>query len=204
MCVNIAGKLDNMQGQLADLDRLVTENKALVAELAAMRHRLAELEQLADTDTLTPLANRRAFLRRLDHAIRHADRHGTSAALIFIDLDGLKTINDAHGHLAGDAALCHVAAQLKSGLRATDMVARIGGDEFALILDHASDADARMRMDHLVAELARTPFAENSIEIAVSLSWGLTIISSADSVDEAIARADAAMYAAKAAQRSDR
>src|SRR3712207_5959593 len=101
-----------------------------------MRERLHELEQLADTDTLTPLPNRRRFLRELDRVVSQANRHGTPAAVLYIDLNGLKGVNDRYGHVAGDAALIHVARLLQGLIRTTDIVARIGGDEFGLILDH--------------------------------------------------------------------
>jgi diguanylate cyclase (GGDEF)-like protein len=202
--VNNAGTARAAEQDRAQLDELMMQNAALLAEIAVMTARIAELEELADSDTLTPLANRRAFLRRLDQAIRQVARHATPVALVFIDLDGLKLINDAHGHLAGDAALCHVADRLKSGLRATDLVARIGGDEFGLVLDHARQEDVTTRLSRLVRSLQEMPLVFQTVEIPVALSWGLTMISDDDNVDGAIARADAAMYAAKAAQRSDR
>jgi GGDEF domain-containing protein len=130
-----APDMDEMQG-LAD------ENALLKEAVAQMKARIDELELLADTDTLTPLPNRRAFLRRLDGVIRQAARHNTPAAVLFIDLDGLKRINDDYGHHAGDKVLQHVAGLLGESLRATDMVARIGGDEFGLILDHLGQDDA--------------------------------------------------------------
>jgi GGDEF domain-containing protein len=85
------------------------ENAALLAEVDLLRRKIVELEQLADTDTLTPLANRRAFLRAVDRAIRLADRHQTQTALAFLDVDGLKAINDAYGHITGDAVLLHIS-----------------------------------------------------------------------------------------------
>jgi hypothetical protein len=107
---------------------LIEENERLHAALSEMRGRIAELEQLADTDTLTPLPNRRAFMRRLEAVVQYAARHNTPAAVLYIDLDGLKRINDDHGHHVGDAVLLHLARLLTESLRATDMVARIGGD----------------------------------------------------------------------------
>jgi diguanylate cyclase (GGDEF)-like protein len=177
---------------------------AMLAEIAALRARVTELEALADTDTLTPLANRRAFLRRVDYAIRQTVRHGIPAAVVFIDLDGLKPLNDAHGHAAGDAMLCHIARRLAEGVRATDMVARISGDEFAVLLDHASEADAIRRMTAIARGLESEPLLHADAALPVRLSWGVAAIHRDDSVDGVIARADAAMYAAKAAQRSDR
>jgi diguanylate cyclase (GGDEF)-like protein len=180
------------------------ENAALKAEIVVLNARISELETLADTDTLTPLANRRAFLRRLDHAIMDVGRHGTHIALVFIDLNSMKAVNDAHGHLAGDAVLKHVATHLQKNLRATDMVARIGGDEFGLILDHAEEDSVIIRMQRLASTLAAEPVRHGGNSFPVGLAWGVTMITGTDSVEGALARADAAMYAAKDAQRSDK
>lgn len=183
---------------------LAEENAALLSEIDLLRRKIIELEQLADTDTLTPLANRRAFLRAVDRAIRLAGRHETQTALAFMDLDGLKAINDAHGHITGDAVLLHISERLRGAFRATDLAARVSGDEFAILLDHLSEADARQRVGDLVQSLAADPIRVGQNELFICLSWGLTMIRPDDSVDVAMARADAAMYAAKAAQRSDR
>lgn len=180
------------------------ENAALLAEIDALRSKIVELEQLADTDTLTPLANRRAFLRALERAIRLVGRHEMQCALVYMDLDGLKRINDEFGHLAGDAALLHVSTRLVGAFRSTDLAARVAGDEFALILDQASQDDARQRVEALVARLSDDVVNLGSARVKLKLSWGLTMIRADDTVDSAIGRADAAMYMAKADQRSER
>jgi diguanylate cyclase (GGDEF)-like protein len=185
-------------------ERLVLENRLMSAEIAALRSQLTALETLADTDTLTPLSNRRVFIRRLDQAIRQVERHGTPIALVFIDLDRMKTVNDNHGHLAGDAALNHVAALLRNSVRATDMVARIGGDEFGMILDYALEEDVRRRMTSLCETLEATPLNLAGARFTMALSWGVTMIVAGDTVETALARSDTAMYAAKDAQRSDK
>lgn len=182
--------------------QLLAENEGLRAALDEMRERLAELERLADSDTLTPLPNRRVFVREVDRVMRHVARYSTPAAVMFVDLNALKAINDAHGHQAGDAALIHVAAILTRELRATDVVARIGGDEFGLLLDHLDEDQAVAKAASLVAVLADEPLDLGARRITVGLSIGLTMIRKDDSVDAILARADADMYAAKAAQRS--
>lgn len=182
--------------------KLADENAALKAEIEALHSRVAELELLADTDTLTPLSNRRAFVRRLEHAIMDAGRHATPIALIFIDLNSMKAVNDTHGHLAGDAVLIHVATHLQKSLRATDMVARIGGDEFGLILNHAQAADVITRMERLQRELEAAPVDYDGNRFPVGLAWGVTMITGTDTVESALARADTAMYSSKGAQRS--
>ncbi len=180
------------------------EYAALLAELDLLRRKIVELEQLADTDTLTPLANRRAFLRAVDRAIRLADRHQTQTALAFLDVDGLKAINDAYGHITGDAVLLHISERLRSAFRVTDLAARVSGDEFAILLDHVSEDDAQQRIGALVSAVANDPVRVGQEDLSIRLSWGLTMIRADDSVDVAMGRADAAMYRARSAQRSDR
>ena len=182
--------------------QLLAENEGLRASLDEMRARVAELERLADTDTLTPLPNRRVFVREVERVARQVARYGTPAAVMFVDVNALKAINDAHGHQAGDAALIHVAAILKRELRATDVVARIGGDEFGLLLDHLDEDAAAAKALSLVAVLTGEPLDLGARRLAVGLSIGLTMIRKDEGVDAVLARADADMYAAKAAQRS--
>ena len=176
----------------------------MLAELDLLRRKIVELEQLADTDTLTPLANRRAFLRAVDRAIRLADRHQTQTALAFLDVDGLKAINDAYGHITGDAVLLHISERLRSAFRVTDLAARVSGDEFAILLDHVSEDDAEQRIGALVNAVANDPVRVGQKDLSIRLSWGLTMIRADDSVDVAMGRADAAMYRARSAQRSDK
>ena len=108
-----------------DID-LRQENAALRAHVAELEGRIEKLERLADSDTLTPLPNRRFFFRAIERAVAQHARHGTPAALLFVDLDLLKEINDAHGHSVGDQALIHTAWILREKVRGSDVVARIG------------------------------------------------------------------------------
>jgi diguanylate cyclase (GGDEF)-like protein len=186
----------------AAMAQLLAENEGLRAALDGMRARVEDLERLADSDTLTPLPNRRVFVREVERVSRHVARYDTAAAVMFVDVNALKAINDAHGHQAGDAALIHVAAILMRELRATDVVARIGGDEFGLLLDHLDEDAAAAKAASLVAVLAGEPLDLGARQLGVGLSIGLTMIRKDDSVDAILARADADMYAAKAAQRS--
>jgi diguanylate cyclase (GGDEF)-like protein len=180
--------------------RLEDENEGLKATLADLRARLEELERLADTDTLLPLPNRRAFLRELERVLHQAARHKTPAAVLFIDLIGLKSINDCHGHQAGDAVLLHVGRALQASLRAGDMVARIGGDEFGLILDHLDEPAALAKARVLEATVSRKPVDLGHTSIKIRVTAGLAMVSAGDAVETILARADAAMYA----QRSER
>jgi diguanylate cyclase (GGDEF)-like protein len=186
----------------AAMAQLLAENEGLRAALDEMRARVEDLERLADSDTLTPLPNRRVFVREVERVARQVGRYGTPAAVMFVDVNALKLINDAHGHQAGDAALIHVASILKREVRATDVVARIGGDEFGLLLDHLDKDAATAKAASLVAVLASEHLDMGAAHLSVGLSVGLTMIRAGDNVDAILARADSEMYAAKAAQRS--
>jgi diguanylate cyclase (GGDEF)-like protein len=177
--------------------RLLDENETLKARIAA-------LERLADTDQLTPLPNRRALVREAERAIARVARYGTPAALMYVDVDNLKAVNDAHGHAAGDAALNHLAGLLRAELRAGDFVARIGGDEFALIVEPVDAAAADAKASTLGQAAAGGNFIWQGATVSVGISIGVTMIDAADTVDALLARADARMYAAKSGQRSDR
>jgi diguanylate cyclase (GGDEF)-like protein len=179
------------------LEGLVDENALLRAALAEMRERMGELEQIADTDTLTPLANRRRFLRELERVVSQANRHGTPAAVLYIDLDSLKLINDRHGHLAGDAALIHVARLLQDLIRTTDVVARIGGDEFGLILDHLDHNSAIETSERIGRCIAASPLEVGGSAVTLKVSIGVATILAGDTVEEVIQRADRNMYRAK-------
>lgn len=179
----------------AEIARLASENERLRKALAEMQDRVVELEQLADTDTLTPLPNRRAFMRRLEAVVQYASRHNTPAAILYIDLDGLKPINDDYGHVAGDAVLLHLAQLLTENLRATDMVARIGGDEFGLILDHLNEADARAKAKALVEHVSTQRVAVGRSTITIRVTVGLAMVRANETVASLLERADAAMYA---------
>jgi diguanylate cyclase (GGDEF)-like protein len=177
--------------------RLLDENDVLKA-------RIAELERLADTDQLTPLPNRRAFVREAERAIARVARYGTPVALMYVDVDNLKAINDAHGHAAGDAALNHLAGLLRAELRAGDFVARIGGDEFALLVEPVDAAAADAKARALRDGAADSEFAWQRATVSLGISIGVTMIDAGDSVEGLIARADDRMYAAKNGQRSDK
>ena len=176
---------------------LEQENARLRAALSAMQERVAELERLADTDTLTPLPNRRRFLRELERVVAVASRHGTPAALLYIDIDGLKAINDEHGHGAGDAALVHVANILAKLVRSTDVAARIGGDEFALILDHLDHDSAIEAAERIARFIADNPVDLGGRTVWLKASIGTAMILPGDSAEDAMRRADRNMYLAK-------
>ena len=176
---------------------LADRNALLRASLSEMRERVSELEQLADTDPLTPLPNRRRFLREIERVAAHAKRHGTPAAVLYVDLDNLKAINDKHGHFAGDAALIHVARLLQGLIRSTDMAARIGGDEFALILDHLDHHSAIDTAERIARCIADNPLDLGNSLVTVEASIGTATLLPGDTVEDVMQRADRNMYLAK-------
>jgi diguanylate cyclase (GGDEF)-like protein len=170
-----------------------------------MRERIEELERLVDSDTLTPLPNRRRFVREVERVVSHGRRYGASSSwVMFVDLDGLKAINDSHGHISGDAALIHVATILQAMVRTTDVVARIGGDEFGLLLEHIDAAAAQDKAQRLIEAVEDQPLILGGKRVRLSVSIGLAQLSADDEAETLIARADEAMYARRAQLRSAR
>jgi diguanylate cyclase (GGDEF)-like protein len=177
--------------------RLAAELDALKEELAKARSRVAELESRVDEDPLTGLLNRRGFERAFERALAYVERYGATAALLFLDLDGFKAVNDRHGHAAGDWALGRLARLISGHARASDVVARIGGDEIVVLLWNlrAEQAEAKARaFEDLIASSA---FERNGRHFKLGLSAGFTMLAAGDTVEAVLARADKAMYARK-------
>ncbi len=177
--------------------RLTAEMELLREQVARLTKRLAEAERLADRDVLTPLLNRRAFLREVERAIAIARRYKAPASVIFLDLNGFKDVNDRYGHAAGDAVLVAVAERLLAAVRAEDVVGRIGGDEFAVLLQRADAHAASLKAWTLREGIATEPVVFHSQQITVGVAYGVREISGADSAEQAIAEADANMYLRK-------
>jgi diguanylate cyclase (GGDEF)-like protein len=167
--------------------------------VAHLESRVDELDQLAHRDALVPLANRRGMMRELETMIARHERHGTPAAVLFVDLDDLKILNDSFGHGGGDAALLKVAENLLEGTRANDCVARLGGDEFCILLDHADQASALETAERLVDTIAAEDFLYEGSPMPLSVAIGVTLIEKGDTPATVLARADKAMYRVKAA-----
>ena len=149
-------------------------------------------------DGLTGLPNRVLFIDRLQQAIRRTRRQKTKLAVLFIDLDGFKDINDAFGHSFGDELLIAVASRLRASLRSNDTVARFGGDEFVLLLEPVADVtEAYAFASRLVADLRR-PLVVLGREVAVGASLGIAVSDGSESVHHLMQDADRAMYVAKA------
>lgn len=178
-------------------ETLSREAEALREQVRELTLRLAEAERLADRDTLTPLYNRRAFMRELQRSIAVARRHDLPASLIYLDLDEFKRVNDVHGHAAGDAALVAVAGRLIAEVRESDVVGRLGGDEFAVLMLHADKAVAQRKAEALAAAIARDPINERGRSFFVTATWGVREVAGADTPEQALAEADAVMYLRK-------
>ena len=171
----------------------VTEARELAAERAAVEERL---RHIADHDALTGLYNRRRFEQELDRHITHGRRYGMDGALLVIDLDRFKQVNDGHGHRAGDRVLAEVAAVLRKRLRESDIVARFGGDEFAVLMPHGGSPEAAELANLMVNSVRRevtTPAGPLEASVGYALFEDAT-----SSSDEVLSRADDAMYADKA------
>lgn len=190
--------LDLHAGSTIDLQVLLAVAVA-TALLAGAAHddRLFEWQR-ANFDLLTGLANRHRFHDQLEHELLRAARTGEQLALMYIDLDGFKAVNDQLGHHAGDTLLQQLAQRLRSCVRETDTVARLGGDEFAIILPELKDKTAIDRIGHALIDGMRQPVALNDAEAAVSASIGVAFHpQDGRTATELIHSADRAMYEAK-------
>jgi len=182
-----------------DRDRLIEEISLLRAKVARLQERVEQLDQLAHQDALINLPNRRGFMRELERLISRVDRYGINAAMLFVDLDGLKMINDTFGHRAGDEALIQVAALLSKGVRHSDVVARIGGDEFGILLESSDDANAQETAARLIDQISASDFVHDGEALPLSVAIGVGMIDALDTAEAVMERADEAMYRRKAA-----
>ena len=176
---------------------LMEEVAALRREIAQSNQRIQHLERLADQDSLAPVANRRAFVRELSRMMSYAERYGAPSAVVYLDVDGMKQINDTWGHGAGDAALTHVAQVICDNIRESDIAGRLGGDEFGLILAHADQALANEKAASLAQTIADTPFAWQGHQLRLTVSYGAHAFMGGGDPAVALDAADKEMYARK-------
>lgn len=187
------GELQFLDGFILD----ITERKKIQLALKASQQ---QIRDMAFTDSVTGLANRNLFSDRLDQLILDSKRYNAEFALLFIDLDHFKTVNDNHGHLVGDKLLSMAGERISSSFRESDVVARFGGDEFLVIVKNTSGTDD---MEHLATSLLKKMAASyyiDDMELCVTCSIGIAFFSNDKfSSLEIIQQADKAMYAAKLA-----
>jgi diguanylate cyclase (GGDEF)-like protein len=180
---------------------MISEIDSLRLDVEQLKLSLAEAEASADHDTLAPIYNRRAFVREAQRILAMVKRHEVQASLIYFDLNNFKAINDAHGHPAGDAVIRSIGEILIRQTRETDVVGRIGGDEFAVVLTHTDPEAAALKAEALAATLCTERVLFNGTPLYVSAAYGITHIGAGDTAEKALARADEAMYADKALHR---
>jgi diguanylate cyclase (GGDEF)-like protein len=198
--------LSGPASQLLRGDRRLPSNSrravaALSDEIEYLRHALAEayrqiahLENLADMDSLVPAFNRRAFMRQLSRTIAFGERYDTVNSVIYIDVNGMKQINDALGHSAGDAALTHIVQVLNQQIRQSDVVGRLGGDEFAVILVQTDNATAWQKVAELGKAIAEAPLVWEDDRVTLHAAFGVHTIQAGDDAHSALFTADQSLY----------
>ena len=183
---------------MRDADGRVTHYVGVSSDISRFKQSERDLERLAHYDALTGLPNRILFRDRLQQAIAMAQRQGTTAALLFLDLDGFKGINTTYGHRTGDALLAALAERLGACVRGSDTVARFGGDEFAVVLPSLTDSSAAAVVARKIRDGLTTPFVADGHQIAVTTSIGIALFpQDGDDIDDSLEYADTAMYQAK-------
>lgn len=175
----------------------LAEIARLKAEVEALRARAEAAEAAAEHDVLTPVLNRRGFVAAMTRTMAYCARYKVPAALLYLDLDGFKGVNDRLGHAAGDAALVRVAEILLENVRATDAVGRLGGDEFAVLLLNAGLDEGRDKAASLKAALEGTDFTWSGQSALLAGSFGVRAFAGQTDVEVWLAEADAAMWVRK-------
>lgn len=197
-----------VQSPEADLVMSHAQLALLCADLrqqnALLTSRVRELEDEICRDTLTPLFNRRYFEQAVASSIAHCQRYQSRAVLLFLDVDDLKRINDTFGHAAGDEALCTIAHVLTAHVRSTDIVARIGGDEFAMLLGSMSEQDVDLKIAQLTAGIAACQVGVGESAANLSATFGHAFIHPDDRAEKVLARADSQMYRSKRSRAAGR
>lgn len=180
---------------------MISEIDSLRLDVEQLKLSLAEAEASADHDALAPVYNRRAFIREAQRILAMVKRHEIEASLIYFDLNNFKAINDAHGHPAGDEVIRTVGELLIRQTRETDIVGRIGGDEFAVVLTHLGSEAAAIKAETLAATICTERILHKGAPLYVSAAYGIAHLGLTDTAERALARADEAMYADKALHR---
>jgi diguanylate cyclase (GGDEF)-like protein len=192
---------------VAAFDSKSTRDKETIRQLrSALSRALKLLQQLqasAETDFLLGILNRRGFERELTRAIAYIKRYHTSAALIALDVDRLKPINDAFGHGAGDEVLKAIVSVLKAQVRASDIIGRLGGDEFAVLLWNLNETEARAKAAALEQAIDRLAFLFGKSTVMAGASTGVAMLGAHADTGKSLETADSAMYQRKAQRRHE-
>ncbi|MBK1672293.1 hypothetical protein CKO35_03055 [Ectothiorhodospira shaposhnikovii] len=183
---------------------LITHYVGVFSDISQIKEAQRQLEFMAHFDPLTGLANRALFKDRLTHSLRRIQRHGSSLALLFIDLDRFKTINDTLGHSLGDRLLQTVAKRMTDNVRASDTLARLGGDEFVLLLENDASMENIQSLCQKILGVLKNPIRLDEHEVVVTASIGIALYpDDGRDADTLLKHADLAMYHAKSEGRND-
>jgi diguanylate cyclase (GGDEF)-like protein len=201
-------KVGQRRAQIASAPRPAASDvkstiRRLKAQLAEAQARIGELQASADTDFLLDILNRRGFERELNRSIAYIKRYHASGALIVLDVDRLKPINDAFGHASGDQVLKAIVTTVLSQVRASDVVGRLGGDEFAVLLWNLSETDAKAKAASLEEAIDRLTFVFRGRNVTAGVSAGVAILDPHAEAGRALEEADSAMYVRKAQRRHE-
>lgn len=182
---------------------LMAEVQNMRQDLEIAHRRISELEKLADQDSLIEISNRRAFVREMTRMISYSDRYGINSSLIFLDMNDLKVINDTYGHKAGDQALVHIAKTMMGELRDSDIIGRLGGDEFGIILPKANEANADTKAKQILSALDNNPLVLGGKKVSLKIAYGIYPLYSGLSPDQALDHADKKMYSHKQSMKKE-
>lgn len=196
-----AGTEASTRGAVASGDKSTI--RRLRAQLARAQARIEELQASSETDFLLDILNRRGFERELARWLSFIKRYHASGALIVLDVDRLKPINDSFGHAAGDEVLKAIVAAISDQVRASDVVGRLGGDEFAVLLWNLSETDARAKAAALEEAIDRLTFMFRGNHVSAGASAGVAILTTHSDVERVLDEADRAMYVRKAQRRHE-
>lgn len=189
-------------GAIRDASGTAVSSVSQFVDITAAREARQVLQFLADHDSLTDLKNRRGIVSTIAAVLSHPPRTGTLLGVLFCDVDGLKPVNDTHGHAAGDAVLVEVARRLRRCVRSGDSVGRLGGDEFVVLLTSVRSADDARAVAEKLRETVSQPITIDEGEVQVTMSVGVRVAEAGDDPDEVLRQADVAVYQAKAAGRN--
>jgi diguanylate cyclase (GGDEF)-like protein/PAS domain S-box-containing protein len=192
------------RGRVIERDRRTGRAVRMIGtniDITARRMAEERMQDLAQHDGLTGTANRALLFERINRALVRAKRAERRPALLYLDLDHFKAVNDRLGHAAGDALLKEFAARLGRSVREADTVARVGGDEFVVLLEDVGDGEGAKRIAEKIAGAVHEPARADGHEVAMTTSIGVALHDRAESADEWLKRADAALYEAKSAGR---